>query len=215
MTLATTRYNLSGVYSGVTPGIGEGLKPGFPRFICPRKSSRVTGSPGESFGGFCFLGGGIVKTAALRLAIGIDKSGGQDACWPWAGMKSRKGYGRIGVLLPTGQRTHRGTHRLTWEFHNGPILPGLFVCHKCDNPSCCNPAHLFLGTQADNEADKGRKGRQAKGEVVGTSKLTGEQVTEIRSLWRKKTRRELCELFGISQANLHYILSGKYWKHIG
>jgi predicted XRE-type DNA-binding protein len=83
----------------------------------------------------------------------VDKHG-PDECWPWAGACFTHGYGAA---------RYRGAtwvvHRLVWTLTHGPIPPGLFVCHTCDNPPCCNPAHLWLGTIADNNADKVRKGR--------------------------------------------------------
>ena len=94
---------------------------------------------------------------ANRLWLNIDQLGGPEACWPWLG-KQRYGYGQIwasGRLVLA--------HRLVWELTLGPIQPGLCVLHRCDNPPCCNPAHLFLGTKADNVADMMAKGRHAAG----------------------------------------------------
>ncbi len=77
-----------------------------------------------------------------------------DACWIWDGFKNKRGYG----MLKTGRKTAYA-HRVAWELANGPIDGSLWVLHKCDNPPCCNPDHLFLGTAADNNADRHSKGR--------------------------------------------------------
>ncbi len=90
-------------------------------------------------------------TLEERLNAKLDKSGN---CWLWTGGHLPTGYGMIKV-----EGKHRGTHRVMWEIVNGPIPAGLLVCHKCDTPACCNPAHLFLGTYFDNAWDSIDKGR--------------------------------------------------------
>jgi hypothetical protein len=106
----------------------------------------------------------------------IDATGGPDACWLWTGARSGKGYGTVHGSLPRALYTHR----LAWELAWGPIPPGLCVLHRCDNPPCCNPAHLFLGTKAQNSADMVAKGRSARGERQHNARLNEAQVREIR-----------------------------------
>lgn len=92
----------------------------------------------------------------------VDQSGGHDACWPWTGSLDRKGYGR-----PYAKDWPRRTHRVAWMLTNGPIPEGMSICHHCDNPPCCNPAHLFCGSNLDNIADRVAKGRSATGDRSG------------------------------------------------
>lgn len=93
----------------------------------------------------------------------VDQSGGADACWPWIGACSSTGYGVVRLPSVGGIKgSAQGTHRRAWELANGrAVADGLVICHHCDNRPCCNPAHLFEGTQADNIHDMHAKGRAA------------------------------------------------------
>ncbi len=99
-------------------------------------------------------------------------------CWEWQGYRDKDGYGQIS----SGRRNPKllRVHRALWEIVFGSIPKGMCVCHSCDNPPCANPAHLFLGTDASNMADRDGKKRQAKGEAHGSAKLTVTQVEAIR-----------------------------------
>lgn len=97
----------------------------------------------------------------------VDRSGGPDACWPWMRVPSTGGYG---LAKYKGRR--RIASRVAWELTNGPIPGGMQVLHHCDNPPCCNPAHLFLGTVADNVADMIAKGRAAHQRDTGAVSVT-------------------------------------------
>ena len=102
-----------------------------------------------------------------------------ETCWNWTGPRDKKGYG-LGIYNKGRQPR---IHRQSYELNIGPIPQGLHVLHKCDNPSCVRPDHLFLGTNFDNIQDRNKKGRMnhAKGEQVSHCKLTPQQVLEIRT----------------------------------
>lgn len=141
-----------------------------------------------------------------------------EGCWEWSGFLSANGYGK------SGRRQY--AHRLSWELANGPIPDGLYVCHRCDNPSCVRPDHLFVGTAADNAADMGAKGRSAfarhpeivrRGEQVNTARLTEANVREIIQRLRqpgRPTLRQLAAEYGVAFCAIQGIYSGRAWKHV-
>lgn len=127
-------------------------------------------------------------------------------CWPWIGWIQVTGYGKFSV---SKQKTVL-PHRFVYELVNGPIPKGLLVCHHCDNRRCCNPSHLFLGTHKDNSQDAVKKGRIPKGELRWNSKLTDDQVLEIRKRYRPyRGVSKLAGEFGIDPKHLWAIANGK------
>jgi len=116
---------------------------------------------------------------------------GPDECWEWKAYREKTGYGQLQVgTYETPDATR--SHRIAWELTNGPIPDGLHVCHHCDNPPCCNPTHLFLGTHQDNMDDMLAKGRDSKpprvhvtGEQNGRSVYTNDQVGNFRREFHK------------------------------
>lgn len=148
----------------------------------------------------------------------VDRKG-LDECWPWLAGTSLSGYGSFSIK-------YRGlrAHRVAYELAIGPILNGLIVRHKCDNPSCCNPCHLELGTNRDNTQDAIRRGRWSppplqlkSGERAPRAKLTSAQVAEVRRFYQERTmnQRQLGRLFGVTSAAIHKIVHGKTYKEVG
>lgn len=147
-----------------------------------------------------------------------------DGCWLWIASTNRKGYGRFGIDACDGMRL---AHRWSWEIHNGPIPDGLCVLHRCDVPACVNPAHLFLGTRVDNNADMERKGRgnrvgwrnvrdRRPGELRHNSKLTVERVREIRVLYEAGdvSYTKLGRLYGVGRTTIEQVVKRKKWAHV-
>lgn len=138
-------------------------------------------------------------------------------CWIWLGGKSRNGYGQFTI-------SNRGirAHRYSYELHIGPIPEGLSVLHHCDNPSCVNPKHLFVGSTFDNHQDKVRKGRQAKGETNGFSKLSDDEIREIRRRYKLKRgyhdpvngQNGLAREFKVTQALISLVVRNEIWTHV-
>ena len=145
---------------------------------------------------------------------------GPDECWEWVGTRNTHGYGMVSF---NGKL--QSAHRVAWQISNGPIPKGkgnhgTCVLHKCDNPPCVNPAHLFLGTHADNMADMAMKGRRAtsglKGEDSGNAKLSTDNVFEIKRLYAsgKIMQKHIAERFCVSQNTISRIINGKRWAHL-
>lgn len=150
-----------------------------------------------------------------RFEAKIDRSGGVDACWPWTASLGGSDYGQF---ANRGGST-RVAHRIAYELHTGERIPrGLQVLHRCDVRLCCNPVHLFLGTQLDNIRDMDAKGRRVsapcRGEKHGRAKLTGDKVREIRSLRGVVKQRDLATRFGVSRSVIAEIMVGRIWQHV-
>lgn len=134
----------------------------------------------------------------------VDKKSNSD-CWLWTASRNAFGYGII-----SGMRAHR----MAWILFVGDIPEKMCVLHKCDNPSCVNPHHLFIGTYADNNRDKMLKGRArggvGKGELSSRKKLTKSQVYEI--LISTSPQKEIARRFNVSQSTISLIKTYKTWK---
>lgn len=138
----------------------------------------------------------------------IDKKH-PSGCWVYKGATDRRGYGRPAKPLGGGDQRRYYAHRRVYELMNGPIPLGKLVLHKCDNPPCCNPDHLFLGSDADNANDKSAKGR-------ALGRLTADSVRQIRSRlaagWRRGMNVELAREFGCHAATISAIKAGRIYR---
>jgi HNH endonuclease len=130
-----------------------------------------------------------------------------ETCWIWQGMKQRGDY-PYGLIAYQGKRWM--THRLAWTLTHGPIPDGMFVLHRCDNPPCVNPAHLFLGSILDNILDAIQKGRWGK-----RGRLTARDVASIRALSEQGVAQTtIAAIYGVHQTNIHAILRRKTWRGV-
>lgn len=139
----------------------------------------------------------------------VDKNG-PNGCWVWNGYCQKFGHGwtRFGLA-----------HRYAWEQLRGVVPEGQFVLHKCDNPPCVNPDHLYVGGRQDNQNDMANRGRSVWGERSHYAKLTAKQVKLIRSLFvrtgeKKSNANELAEQFGIKHGQLLKIVNGQSWRQL-
>lgn len=165
----------------------------------------------------------LSEADAARFLSKFERGGG---CWNWKAGKNPKGYG----VFRLGLKQVRA-NRLSWTQHRGPIPEGLMVCHRCDNPACVNPDHLWLGTAADNLGDMAAKGRAAKGdqngarlypervargEKQGLSKLSESQVLSIREEYAAGgiSKDALGRKFGVTGSTIRFIVTRKTWKHL-
>lgn len=144
------------------------------------------------------------------------KIGNPDECWEWQSSLDEKGYGHFQFSHnnPLGRDNPR-SHRVSWVIRFGKIPENMCVCHTCDNRSCVNPDHLFLGTYEDNNKDRKEKGRSAVGENAPTAKLTEKDVVLIKKLISKgATQRAIAKQFNVRHVTIGNIARGKTWRYL-
>jgi len=155
----------------------------------------------------------INKEDRIRFRKKINIKG-KDECWEWQAAVDSCGYGRFGF-----RKELLSAHRFAWIIAFGEIPSGIHVLHSCDNPPCCNPCHLFLGSHQDNMADRNNKGRSNGGSKSGEDnpacRYTNKDILKIREMLRKgHTQREVAFMFNTIQLIISAIHLRKYWKHI-
>ena len=132
-----------------------------------------------------------------------------DTCWNWKGsvMGGKLKYGHINLNFK-----HKYAHRVSWEIHFGKIPTNKQVLHKCDNPLCVNPKHLWLGTHQENMADRDKKGRFIPS--YGNTKLNENQVKIIKKEFKNKTVKELANKFSVHISTIYHIKIGLTWENV-
>jgi hypothetical protein len=150
---------------------------------------------------------------AARFWAKVDKSAGPEGCWLYMGFRKWDGYGWLGRRIPGRKCGYITAHRYSWTLTHGTPAEGEHILHKCDNPPCCNPLHLRLGTHAENMRDMRLKGRGRGG------KLTPEKVIEIRAALTAGEHRwglmaELARQYGVTNGVIMKIKRRDIWRHI-
>ena len=140
----------------------------------------------------------------------VARSQNTDECWNWTGPVGSNGHGLLYF-----QGSMHAAHRLAYTFGNGPIPAGLMVRHSCDNPSCCNPRHLLVGTTQDNTADRQARQRQARGERTAGAKLKEADIPRIRERSRSgESYASISRDLGVSWNAIREVAIGRTWKHV-
>lgn len=139
----------------------------------------------------------------------------QTGCWNWTGALIGKGYAQFQVRRGGENKTDKYGHRWSWRIHKGRLAEGDKVLHKCDNPRCVNPNHLFVGTTADNAQDMKEKGRHLYGERNSKVVLTETKVLKIHAMSAQGvSQATIARNFGVSQIQVSRIIRGERWGHV-
>ena len=155
-------------------------------------------------------GSGTITPPEQRFWAKVVKGVAPDDCWGWSGAKRKSdGYGAMKIDNKT-----RRSHVVSYEIHHGPVPAGMLVCHRCDNPQCCNPRHLFLGSHKQNTQDMLVKGRHrtALGVASPFAKLSDDAVREIRG--STESSRWLGRKFEVSKTVVLRVKNRRGWKHV-
>lgn len=155
---------------------------------------------------------GLIDAAFVdRFWAKVDTAGD---CWEWRAHRKIAGYGQFTVR----KGYFVSAHTVSYALANGPIPAGMVICHRCDNPPCVRPTHLFVGSAADNANDmvaKGRQGLRLRGEEHLSARLTEEKVRQIRAIpGYQGVLKDLAAEHGVSVKTISNIRKRKTWRHI-
>lgn len=139
----------------------------------------------------------------------VRDTGYRSPCWLWRGYRDYEGYGKMTV-----KGCDTAIHRLVWELWFGAIPKGKCVLHRCDQPACWRPFHLFVGTVEDNNKDRSAKGRSVHGEKSPVSKLRARDVIQIRQRYPQESLKQLAKAFGVSWPAIWHIVRRRSWNHL-
>ncbi len=145
----------------------------------------------------------------------LEKVDTRGDCWTWTSWRTKSGYGAMGTRVNYRNKTMLA-HRLSWTLFVGPIPDSMFVLHKCDNPPCVRPSHLFVGTAQDNSSDMVAKDRSTRGVRHHAATLTLSDVRRIRELRREgETVSKIWKEFPqVGKWAIHQVASGRTWRHV-
>jgi hypothetical protein len=139
---------------------------------------------------------------------------GENECWLWTGSLDKDGYGKFAYYRLSKVR-HVRAHWFSYRVSVGRVPKGLSICHTCDVPTCCNPAHLWIGTNTENTSDRNQKSRQARGSRDGNARLSEIDIPIIRRLLSEGlTCRRIGQIFGVAENTIGHIKRGETWRHI-
>jgi hypothetical protein len=182
---------------------------------CANNCGKPAGRQHKYCGRACYMAAEQAKGPA-RFWAKVDKGPNPGGCWLYMGFRKWDGYGWL-ARWHNGKPRSLTAHRYAWILTHGEPPEGAHILHQCDNPPCCNPSHLRLGTHQENMADQRSKGRHVHGERSRRNRLTFQQAQEVKRRFRfytprKTNARELAAEYGVTPQVIYLAGTGRTWK---